>query len=93
MIIPIQVSLTVAESQCEYSIKAEESALSFDLEMASPIIPLIYPEYEGDYTITPTEEAQVLQTTNKTLSHNIVIAPIPTNYGRTTWNGSSLHIT
>ena len=48
--------------------------------------------YVGETTITPTTETQVLQTMNTSVSTNITIEPIPSNYGLITWNGSNLMI-
>lgn len=48
--------------------------------------------YEGGYVVTPTEETQILQTANLKLTDNITINPIPSNYGRITWNGSVLTV-
>lgn len=50
------------------------------------------PVYEGETEITPESQTQVLQTSNKTLTRNIVINPIPSNYGLITWNGSTLTV-
>lgn len=50
------------------------------------------PVYDGATEITPSNQAQVLQTTNKALTRNIVINPIPSNYGSITWNGSILTV-
>ena len=48
--------------------------------------------YEGPYTVTPDETMQTLPTDNKTALHDIVVNPIPSNYGRITWNGTTLTI-
>lgn len=48
--------------------------------------------YEGDYKVTPTSEEQVLQTKNKVLLNNVIVAPIPSNYGRISWNGATLTV-
>lgn len=50
------------------------------------------PVYSGQTEITPSEDTQVLQTANKTVLQNIIINPIPSNYGRITWNGSTLTV-
>lgn len=50
------------------------------------------PVYTGQTEITPSEETQTLQTANKTVLHNIVVNPIPSNYGLITWNGSTLTV-
>ena len=52
----------------------------------------VYPIYDGQTEVTPTQETQVLQTTNRTVVSNIVINPIPSNYGKITWNGSTLTV-
>lgn len=48
--------------------------------------------YSGEYTVTPSAEVQTLPTANKTLSQNITVEPIPSYYGRITWNGSVLTV-
>ena len=48
---------------------------------------------EGNYEITPSEELQTLPTANRMLARNIVVAPIPQNYGRITYNGGGIIIT
>ena len=52
----------------------------------------VYPIYGGQTEVTPTQETQVLQTTNRTVVSNIIINPIPSNYGKITWNGSTLTV-
>ena len=48
--------------------------------------------YEGPYEITPSEEAQTIQTKNLSMTDNVTINPIPSNYGRITWNGAVLTV-
>ena len=48
--------------------------------------------YDGDYEWTPTEEAQTIEIANKKAVDNIIINPIPSNYGLITWNGSTLTV-
>lgn len=50
------------------------------------------PAYEGDYTVTPSAEEQVLNTRNLRMTDNITINPIPNNYGLITWNGSTITV-
>lgn len=53
----------------------------------------VYPDsYTGALEITPSAEAQVLPTAHLTMPGNIVVNPIPNNYGLVTWNGSTLTI-
>ena len=48
--------------------------------------------YSGEYEVTPTTEEQTLATAGKTLARDVVVAPIPRNYGLITYNGSVLTV-
>lgn len=50
------------------------------------------PTYTGVTEVTPTTAEQVLDTSNKVVTRNIVINPIPSNYGLITWNGATLTV-
>ena len=50
------------------------------------------PVYTGQTEITPSEETQVLETANRTVLQNIVVNPIPENYGRLLWTGNTLTV-
>ena len=49
-------------------------------------------DYSGPYEVTPSTQTQTLATANKTLSQNVVVKPIPSNYGLITWNGSTITV-
>ena len=51
-----------------------------------------YPAYTGPVEITPGSEAVVLGTTMKSVLTDIVINPVPSNYGLIEWNGSTLTV-
>lgn len=51
-----------------------------------------YSPYEGDYEVTPTDSTQTLSTQNRYMTANVVINPIPSNYGLITWDGSVLTV-
>ena len=65
------------------------ATLEGQLNLSSGIMP---PAYTGDYTVTPTEETQVLDTANFLMTDNVTINPIPSNYGLITWNGVTLTV-
>lgn len=50
------------------------------------------PYYTGDYEVTPTSETQTLNTANLSMAENIVVNPIPSNYGRITYNGGYITV-
>ena len=51
-----------------------------------------FPVYTGQTEITPSTTEQLLATAEKVVTRNIVINPIPSNYGLITWNGSTLTV-
>lgn len=55
-------------------------------------LPLIPNPYTGELTITPSEETQTLQTDGKSMPGNVIVEPIPQNYGRIVWNGSTITV-
>ena len=48
--------------------------------------------YDGAYEWTPTQSAQTIEIANKKALEDIIINPIPQNYGLITWNGSTLTV-
>lgn len=48
--------------------------------------------YRGEYEFTPTEDTQTVQIEGLTALENIIINPIPQNYGRIDWNGMRLKV-
>lgn len=48
--------------------------------------------YDGPYEFTPTQQEQIAPTAHKALLENIIINPIPSNYGLITYNGSVLTV-
>ena len=53
----------------------------------------VYPSpYSGTIDITPTEEAQTVPTSGYMMMTDIVVEPIPSNYGLITWDGTTLTV-
>lgn len=48
--------------------------------------------YSGPVEVTPSFETQTLETNELYLRSDIVINPIPSNYGLITWDGSTLTV-
>ena len=66
--------------------------LSQDHTLTGSISIDILSPYIGPTIITPTSEKQTLKTRNETLFEDIIINPIPSNYGLISWNGSVLTV-
>ena len=50
------------------------------------------PTYTGATVVTPSQSTQTLATAERVMASNIVINPIPNNYGLISWNGSTLTV-
>ena len=70
---------------------AEDGALNLATEQVRNVY-IERPVYDGSLTITPSADAQVLDTKGKRFTGNLTVAPIPNNYGLITWNGAYLTI-
>ena len=51
-----------------------------------------YDHYVGPYEVTPTETAQLLCTAGLLMDDDVTVAPIPSNYGLISWDGTSLKV-
>ena len=71
---------------------AEEADSEIELSMEEEGVGE-YPVYKGAYEVTPSFEKQTLETAYRVLTSNVVIAPIPSNYGKISYDGSTLTIT
>ena len=52
----------------------------------------VIPDYHGEYEVVPSGSRQVLHTAGEHLYRDVVVEPIPSNYGLITWNGSTLTV-
>ena len=76
--------LAVSFNPTQFGVSTLPTQITRDLVERTP--------YTGDYTITPSAEAQVLDTNGMRMTDNITINPIPNNYGLITWNGSTITV-
>lgn len=61
---------------------------SFDVSFGAGI----EKEYHGQTEIIPSSDYQTLHTTNRVLTEDIIIDPIPNCYGLITYNGSTITV-
>lgn len=59
---------------------------------ASEAFPVVPGTYDGPYTVTPERVTVVLNTANKMMTTNVVVNPIPSNYGLITYDGSTITV-
>lgn len=84
---PIQIEVDF-EANTEMTCAFDDGD-SFECDFGKPVEA---DEYQGIYEVTPTENTQTLSTANKVLKQNVVVKPIPSNYGRITWDGATITV-
>ena len=50
------------------------------------------PPYAGPYVVTPTRSQQILPASGFVMTSDVVVEPIPSNYGLISWNGAVLTV-
>lgn len=55
-------------------------------------LPISHETYSGPYTIVPRDSSQTINTEDLLMRENIVVEKIPSNYGKITWDGSTMTI-
>lgn len=84
------MKVTIQPQKVKVLINSSNMGINVGSSIAREILDT-YP-YEGEYIVDPTTETQILLTKNLRMIDNLVINPIPNNYGLVTWNGSFLVI-
>lgn len=86
--IPMQVSV----SEVLLPVAVAVSAVNIPVQVAAEYQMRDGEIYDGPYEFTPSQETQTVSTAEKLLLENIVINPIPQNYGLITYNGSFITV-
>lgn len=94
---PLAVSepeaLSLSPPGPDSTVLAASDPESLALTVSESVVEVDLPWYDGDCEVTPTREAQVLATSGRAMSSDVTVAPIPSNYGLITWNGSYITVT
>lgn len=89
-IIPVPVQLNVEESINQFALGVAENSVQVSFGVSTQIVTSTVPDYDGPYEFTPSEETQTLETNGLRMTDNVTVNPIPSNYGRIAWNGTTL---
>ena len=88
----LATSLEIGSNAVELPLSISVGDTTIASVLDPPFMP-VYPDaYPGPYEVTPSSEAQVLPTAHCTMTGDLVVEPIPSNYGLITWNGSTLTV-
>lgn len=82
------IRLKVQENKVKLKVGESDTA-RFHAHEGIPIYPT---PYSGTIDVTPSEERQTLSTAGYMLQADIVVEPIPSNYGLITWDGTTLTV-
>lgn len=86
----ISLNLTTEE---EFNLALAGNAENISIGLTEGMIIISSSDYyTGELTVTPSSEAQTLETLGKVLPGNVTINPVPSNYGLITWDGSVLTV-
>ena len=85
---PIILDADLTEEEHDLEMTEEESV---DLDLSVSFL-IAGEHYEGNYVVEPSSEEQVLATRDKVMDQDVVVCPIPSNYGLITWNGAVLTV-
>ena len=75
----------------EVELEVQPAEIDLDVELGMRVS-AADEHYEGEYTVTPSSETQTLNTTGFLMDGDVVINPIPSNYGLITYNGAVLTV-
>lgn len=86
------MTYTATLSEDRYTATLADDAYQAELGVAVNVNVVTGEHYMGETTVTPSDEIQTLHTQSLFVDSDIIINPIPSNYGRITWNGSVLTV-
>ena len=69
-----------------------QGADTLDASLNATVYIPVVDVYEGPYEATPTQFTQTLSTEGFTMAQDVIIHPIPSNYGLITYNGSIITV-
>lgn len=88
----ITVSATITDNEARATASISDMAFTAQASTSTTVTYSPLPHYSWAYEVTPSSETQTLATTGKVMDGDVVIRPIPSNYGLITWDGSTLTV-
>lgn len=88
-----QMMIEVSDSEHQMTVESFHEEYQMTVDMAADSYdPADRDEYTGSYEVTPSQRAQILETSGLIMNRNVTINPIPRNYGLITWDGATLMV-
>lgn len=92
MSFPIPVRLKAVQLNQPIRMTVKDLNEPARMGVQTPIVTSSVEDYTGPYAVTPGDSRQVLRTNNRRTTQDIVVEPIPQNYGKITYNGSVITV-
>ena len=84
----IRMTVSRAAKDIRIAVERAERQISLEVNRGGQY----FPEYEGPLLITPGVQAQTIPKKYRVLMRNIVVGPVPSNYGLITYNGRTITV-
>ena len=89
---PIVVPMTVRSNNVFLPLSVTNTNQFVEVGCDFVIVSGLNERYDGSYEFTPGDTEQTIPIADKTATADIIIKPIPSNYGKISWNGSVLTV-
>ena len=89
---PIVVPLTVSDNHMVVPLSVSSNTERIAMSVGMVLVTGMPEHYAGAYEFVPGNTAQIISVKDKMADADIIIDPIPSNYGKITWNGSILTV-
>lgn len=87
----MRVDMTVSTECLNHDMEVMTDRQTFDMSVDTAV-KIASDPYQGSYEVTPTRYQQTLPVTGMSMTQDVIVHPIPPNYGLVTWDGSVLTV-
>ena len=86
----MKLSVTYRPQKCSISYKPQKVGMTIKGSVVKEYIDC--EPYEGEYEVMPSQQTVVLATDGKRMLHDVVVNPLPSDWGHIAWDGSVLTV-
>lgn len=86
----MRLSVSYRAPKCSINYRPQKASVSVRGSIVKEYIPV--EPYDGEYEVTPSPQTVVLATEGKKMEHDVIVNPIPSDWGHIVWNGSVLTV-
>ena len=90
--LPIRIPMTISSTRVKVPMVVSGSGIVVGMNISATYGIMPVDTYDGETTVTPSDKEQALPTAGLFMKSDVIINPIPSNYGLIEWNGSTLTV-